>query len=599
MRNDQVEILRRVSADSARRRCLMNCLLYARVSTDKQAQKALSIPAQLDAMRQHARREGWKIVGHFVDRGESAKTANRPELKRLILHCKEHKDVDLVVVHKIDRLARNTLDYATIKAVLKQKGIRLVSVSEPFEDNPIGHFLENIIASISEWYSANLGDEIRKANLAKLNQGEWPHRPPIGYKSIRGDRNRAQHIPDETTAPLVQQAFELFATGQYSLLTLSEEMFHRGLATQRGNRYSAENIKKLLSREFYIGRLRWRDQMYSGKHPPLVTPQLFHRVQDVLKRRGVDTGEKGRLEFLLRGMAYCRACGRRLSGEIHPRGSYYRCLPHIGQPRCAQPYTPVAHLDQQLERLYERLQPPPGFVELLRSEVRGMAQQRQHLARRERETHVNAVTEIEAKELRLLDEMLAGKVPRDVYDKLAHKYREKRQQAEARLAQLDVDYEDPLKFLDQCASIADTLGFLHRSFEFPQRKTLARAVFKRIVVSGRTIVGVELNPPFSLFFADTISSLFSRSAAADRATSAAGGNHVNHTSPAEPGKEVSMNVPEDQLQQLLAFSLSDDFENARQNIDNLPRAAVRAKFQDKTTVPMKKTNAMPPIVTPL
>ena len=131
-------------------------------------------------------RNGWKVAGHFVDRGESARTANRPELKRLIQHCRENKGVDVVLVHKIDRLARNLIDYATIKAILKQKGIRLVSVSEPFDDNSIGHLLENIIASISEWYSANLGDEIRKANAAKLKRGEWPHKPPVGYTERQG-----------------------------------------------------------------------------------------------------------------------------------------------------------------------------------------------------------------------------------------------------------------------------------------------------------------------------------------------------------------------------------------------------------------------------
>lgn len=142
----------------------MNCLLYARVSTDKQAQKDLSIPAQIEAMKDYAKKNNWKVVGHFIDEGESARTANRPELKNLIQHCKENKGVNIILVHKIDRLARNLIDYATIKAILKQKGIKLVSVSEPFDDNPVGHLLENIIASISEWYSANLGEEIKKSN---------------------------------------------------------------------------------------------------------------------------------------------------------------------------------------------------------------------------------------------------------------------------------------------------------------------------------------------------------------------------------------------------------------------------------------------------
>ena len=88
----------------------MNTLLYARVSTDKQAQKDLSIPAQIQAMKEFAKKNGWRVIGHFIDEGESAKTANRPELKKLIQYCKENKNVDMVIVHKIDRLARNLID---------------------------------------------------------------------------------------------------------------------------------------------------------------------------------------------------------------------------------------------------------------------------------------------------------------------------------------------------------------------------------------------------------------------------------------------------------------------------------------------------------
>jgi len=101
----------------------------------------------------------------------------------------------VVLIHKIDRLARNLIDCATIKAILKQKGIRLISVTEPFDDNPVGRLLENIIASISEWYSANLGEEIKKACLAKIMKGEWPQRPPFGYKSIKEKNKRTIHVP--------------------------------------------------------------------------------------------------------------------------------------------------------------------------------------------------------------------------------------------------------------------------------------------------------------------------------------------------------------------------------------------------------------------
>jgi len=486
----------------------MNCLLYARVSTDKQAQKELSIPAQIATMTEYAKKNGWKVAGHFIDEGESAKTANRPELKRLIQHCKEKKDIDIVLIHKIDRLARNLIDYATIKAILKQKGIRLVSVSEHFDDNPVGHLLENIIASISEWYSANLGEEIKKANFAKLKRGEWPHKPPFGYKSVKGENGRATHILDPKSASLVRQAFELFSTGNYSLKTLSEEMYTRGLKTRYGRVYSQESIKKLLTRRFYIGILEWQGKEYKGKHKSIIPKELFYRVQEVLKKRSANTGEKGRLKFLLRGIAYCKVCGQKLTGEIHPRGSYYRCLPNLHKRKCSQPYIPVKLLDNQLEALYERLQPPKRLLQLLKVEMEEIAERRKRIAEKEIKTLKRAIDDLENKEMKLLDEMLGGKVERSIYEKMEKRYADKKKEAETRLSQLEVDYKDPLDFLDKCIVVASMLSFFHQKFNFEQRKNLLKAVFERIYVQNRQIVDVKLNPPFSIFFKKDIEKVF-------------------------------------------------------------------------------------------
>ena len=444
-------------------------------------------------MKNYARRNGWKVISHFIDKGESAKTANRPQLKRLIEHCKENKDVDIVLVHKIDRLARNLIDYATIKAILKQKGIRLVSVSEPFEDNPIGNLLENIIASISEWYSANLGEEIKKSNHTKLKRGEWPHKPPVGYRSVKGPEGRIKHVPDQNTASLVMQAFELFSTGNYSLKALSEEMFNRGLRTQYGRLYSQENIKKLLTRKFYIGKLEWLGREYKGKHKPIIPERLFYQVQEILEKRSVDTGEKGKLQFLLRGTAYCQECNQKLTGEIHPRGSYYRCLPSIHKKKCNQPYIPVNLLNNQLEAFYERLQPPRKLLVLLKKEMEQIAQRRKKIAQKEVKTLRRTIEDLENRELKLLDEMLTGKALRSIYEKLEKQYQEKISAAQNRLNQLEVDYDNPLDFLDKCIVIAGMLLHLHRRFNYEQRKDLLKAIFARIYVKDKAITAVKLN----------------------------------------------------------------------------------------------------------
>jgi DNA invertase Pin-like site-specific DNA recombinase len=534
----------------------MNCLLYARVSTDKQAQKDLSIPAQIEAMRVYAKKNGWKIAGHFVDEGESARTANRPELKRLIEQCKENKSVDAVIVHKIDRLARNLIDYATIKAILKQKGIRLISVSEPFDDNPVGHLLENIIASISEWYSANLGEEIKKSNMEKLRQGEWPHKPPFGYKSVKGENNRIKHIMDLEKAPLIRQLFELFSTGKYSLRTLSEEMGERGLRTAYGRIYSPEAIKKLLTKRFYIGRLDWKGKEYKGKHEPIITPELFYRVQEVLKRRSAETGEKGKLDFLLRGVAYCQTCNQKLTAENHPRGNYYRCMPNsLNGDKCDEPYTPVKLLDAQLEAFYERIQPPKKLLELLKLEMRQIAERRKRIAQTEIKTLIRKINELENKEMKLLDEKLGGKTSSEIYEKMQKQYSGKRREAEAQLSQLEVDYDDPLDFLDKCIVIGSMLSYLHERFDFAHRKCLIKAIFEKIYVRNRTIADVKLNPPFSILFSKDIERLF-------------------EDSPSAPTKQ-------DIFEQIVGFILSEQYLLSTSIVDPLADIAKHLTILEK------------------
>lgn len=521
----------------------MNCLLYARVSTDKQAQKELSIPAQLEAMKEYAKRQGWKVVDRFVDEGESARTANRPELKKLLEYCKEKKNVDVVLVHKIDRLARNLVDYATIKAILKQKGIRLVSVNEPFEDNPIGNLLENIIASISEWYSANLGEEVKKGYATKLRRGEWPHRPPIGYRSVREEGKSVKHVADPVTSPLIRQAFELYSTSNYSLEELAGEMAERGLKTRYSHPYSPQRMQTILSSQFYIGRFEWHGREYQGVHEPLITKDLYYRVQEVLKRRSTDNGEKGKLQFVLRGVLYCGTCGQKLTGEIHPRGTYYRCLSVPHKATCKEPYIPVKLLDGELESLYERLIPPKKLLELLKLEMHQIADRRKRIAENELKTIRKRIDDLENKEMKLVDEMLGEKMGKEVYEKIQRKYVEERHAAEARLSQLEVDYNDPLDFLDKAIVVSSSLLYLHQRFNFDQRKNLLKAVFERIVVEDKSIADMKLNPPFSILLGDDVKKLF------DNIPSSAHKSMI--------------------FEQLVRFSLSEEYNRAKESITQI------------------------------
>ena len=189
----------------------MNCIIYLRVSTKEQAQKGLSeegysIPAQREACLKFIKDKGWNLLDEYVDRGESARSAHRPQLQEMLSRIKKDKTINVVVVHKIDRLARNLEDHVAIKAILKRQGVSLVSVVENIEDTASGRLIEGIHALMAEFYSANLGMETKKGMIQKAKQGGWPEMAPIGYKnaqeSVAGRLVRTIEV-DEERAPYI------------------------------------------------------------------------------------------------------------------------------------------------------------------------------------------------------------------------------------------------------------------------------------------------------------------------------------------------------------------------------------------------------------
>jgi len=164
-------------------------IIYLRVSTKEQAEmggevEGFSIPAQRAACQRKAESLGAVVDDEFVDRGESAKTANRPELMKMLRYLHEHP-VQYVIVHKVDRLARNRADDVAITVEIQKSGATLVSCSENIDETPSGLLLHGIMSSIAEFYSRNLANEVMKGLEQKVRTGGTVHRAPAGYLHVR------------------------------------------------------------------------------------------------------------------------------------------------------------------------------------------------------------------------------------------------------------------------------------------------------------------------------------------------------------------------------------------------------------------------------
>ncbi|MDE3076172.1 MAG: recombinase family protein, partial [Chloroflexota bacterium] len=216
---------------------MKRAVIYVRVSSRDQAEGGYSLEAQTEACRRFVNDQGWSLAGEYVDAGESAQTANRPRFQQMLTDLAEERSISFVVVHKVDRFARNLEDHVAIRARFKKWGVRLVSATEGFEDTPAGRMVEGIVASIAGWYSENLGLETRKGMQQKARDGIWPSVAPLGYHNVRRDGGRrAESVLeiDQERAPFIREAFELYATGNWSIKALHTELTKRGLRTRRG-----------------------------------------------------------------------------------------------------------------------------------------------------------------------------------------------------------------------------------------------------------------------------------------------------------------------------------------------------------------------------
>jgi DNA invertase Pin-like site-specific DNA recombinase len=216
----------------------MECVAYTRVSTNEQV-KGTSLETQQKACLDYARSNGWKLpkTNIFKDAGESAKTADRPELLRMLEFCRENKGkVDRCIVWKLDRFSRDRDDHVTLRILLKNHGVQLESVTEPIDDTPLGKLMETVLSGFAQFDNDIRTFRTTEGMRKRLEQGGWPHEAPVGYKKSRTPSGITTVQPDPKMASKVRLFLETFSTGEYSVRQASDLAFEMGIKNKKGGR---------------------------------------------------------------------------------------------------------------------------------------------------------------------------------------------------------------------------------------------------------------------------------------------------------------------------------------------------------------------------
>jgi site-specific DNA recombinase len=278
-----------------------------------------SIPAQVQACEREALQREAEVVKVYIERAESARSDNRPVLQQMMREV-AGLGTRYLIVHKVDRLARNRLDDATLYERLLGMNITLVSASENIDATPAGRLMHGMLATFAEYYSNNLATEIKKGLNQKHLSGGTPFKPPVGYmprRELIGNQDIRTIDVDHERAPLVQLAFDLYATGDWPLAGLAEHLEALGLRSRptlkRGpSPISKTSLHKLLRNPYYVGIVVYRGRRVIGRHEPLIDRATYDQVQAVLAAHSVAGDRPSKHEHYLRGSLYCAGCGGRL-----------------------------------------------------------------------------------------------------------------------------------------------------------------------------------------------------------------------------------------------------------------------------------------------
>lgn len=293
---------------------------YIRVSTPRQGERGVSLPEQKEAIERFAKGKGLPITRWFEGR-ETASKIGRPVFNEM-LQLLKRGSAKGVIMHKIDRSARNLKDWAEI-GQLVEAGIEVHFATESLDlTSPGGMLSADVQAVISAYYSRNLREEVKKGFYGRLKQGFYPRPAPLGY--LDQGTGKPKTI-DPERGPLMRIAFELYATGKYTQIALAEKLYRMGLRSKNGKPIQKNFLGRMLRNPFYMGliHIEKTGQSFMGAHQPLISKQLFDRVQFALS--GNLPLQRTKHEFRFQKLLRCKLCGRSLIAERQKGHVYYRC----------------------------------------------------------------------------------------------------------------------------------------------------------------------------------------------------------------------------------------------------------------------------------
>ena len=419
----------------------MNVVLYTRVSTIEQVEEGNSLVSQENYCRRYAEHKGLNIERVFCEKGESAKTANRTELQKMIRYCSEHhKTVDGILIYKIDRLSRNGHDYGSLKLFFGGLGIRIISATEEISDDPQGRFFEIILAGAAQLDNEMRAERSKQGMIDGVRAGRWMWVAPLGYRNVQvhSEKNIAPDRSDPLRVPLIQEAWKLIDAG-YAEVEALRIISEKGLTQRNGCKVTKQAFSNMLRNKVYMGVIEaFGMTVKSDTIEPIIDEALWWRVYDRLEGKKVSPARHRAANPLypLRRFLMCphghmltASASKGGSGTLH---AYYHCV-HCGKG--GERYR-ADEVHQAFGDYLDTFSFDDNIADALREAIRLNYLERNDMAEKERKAISKELTEVERGISTAMDKLMKGVLTDDQAKEYLTAREQRRREIQQRLSEL-------------------------------------------------------------------------------------------------------------------------------------------------------------------
>lgn len=463
----------------------MKAVYIARVSTEEQKEANNSLPAQMARMRKYGQNRDFELLKEFSF-DETAYKIQRNDFDNILDYVLGLKEKVAVCFDKVDRLSRNVFDKRVgilyDKALRDEVELHFVSDNQIINSklSAVEKFNFSISLGLAKYYSDAISDNVKRAQEQMLRMGVYPSRPSFGYKRVPISKDKTEIVVDDYASRIVRKAYELYATGSFSLDTLRKK-----LKEDYGVNWSHGWTDKILKDHFYYGVMTWNKKQYPHKYTPIISKTLFDQVQQIKagfnKKRFKYAGKP----YFYRGLLRCGTCGLSITPEMHKGHVYYHCTQYNGKHGAV--WLREEDITEQIGSVFKRLQLPEWVLEKIVENLSTVHQDKMDFHNQQYDKLTKEHKTLTTMMDNLYLDRLKGRITESEHDRFYQSFREQLAEIDTRLAMLQEAEDNYYVTAKYLLELANKAYELFESSEVEERRQLIKLVLQNLELEGKKV----------------------------------------------------------------------------------------------------------------